>query len=447
MPKVMLSPFVYGPPVSNSYFINREEDLRYIFGRLLTLGQSTAITGEPHVGKTSLLFQLCDPKVQKHYLGTKAKRINFVYINLYGVDKNYTPKDFWGQALENLEKSDEKIKELTKRIGLTDYSDKRAWEVLFRYLIDQKRQLVLLLDEFDVLLPAKDPRPNFGEFSFFAILRDLDAYPSFSFITTSRTPVKELNHRASQLPGSGGSQVFNTQVELKLRPFDDAAIALLLGRAGDKFSNNDKGFIRRIAGRNPFLLQALCGFMLDENGDDRIDRATEKFFDAAAQHFEDLWNNLDDNTKTTSVILSLAELNGQAQGRDFSFGEIEHSDRLEPELRRLRELGLAELVEKKDEKAWFNWIFEADKLLVWRGERWAISSKAFAWWVRDVVIAETRSVSTYDEWLKKKKYTLFLTEEQWKGISSTLRKTPNWAFSSIGALAKSVFEAITQKRP
>jgi len=232
-----------------------------------------------------------------------------------------------------------------------------------------------------------------------------------------------------------------------LKTFDDSAIALLLSRAGDKFSEADKGFIRRIAGRNPFLLQALCGFMLEEKGDDRINRATERFFDAAAQHFDDLWNNLDDNTRTTSVILCLAELNGQAQGRDYAFGEIEQSNRLEPELRRLRELGLAELVEKKDENVWFNWIFKSDKLLVWRGERWAISSKAFTWWVKDVVIAETRSISTYDEWLKKKKYNWLLTEEQWKGISNTLHKTPDWVFSSIGTLAKLVFETITKNRP
>jgi len=235
MPGITLSPFVYGPPVTDAYFINREEDIRYIFGRLLTLGQSTAITGEPHVGKTSLLFQLCSPTTQKHFLGKKAKALNIVYLNMYGIHKNYAPKDFWDRALENIAKTDERVEELAEAIRVTGYSDKRAWEMLFKYLSDKKRQLVLLIDEFDVLLPVEGQRPNFEDFSFFAILRDIDSFPSFSFITTSRTPIKELNNRAYKLSGSGGSPVFNTQVELKLKPFDNSAIALLLSRADNKF--------------------------------------------------------------------------------------------------------------------------------------------------------------------------------------------------------------------
>lgn len=336
---------------------------------------------------------------------------------------------------------DQTTSQLLEAVRLSDYIDRQYLEEFFKHLAKKNRRLVILLDEFDTLLPYPNPHPAFKDFSFFAVFRALDAYPSFSYVTTSRKPVKTLNERAHSLPGSGGSPVFNTQVEWRLKPFDDEFVGLLIGKGNAKFSLDDKVFIHRLAGSNPFLTQLLSDMLW------QFDRqeAVERFYDAAAQHFDDLWNNLDNNTRTTAVILCLAELNGIAQGRDFAFGEIEQSERFGPELNRLRELGLAECVQEKSNN-WCNWIFEYDKLLVWRGERWAISSKIFAWWVRDVVISETRSLPTYQEWLSNKEHAWLLTKEQWNLLSEGIKHAPDVVSGSIRILADAVWSAIKQRK-
>jgi hypothetical protein len=438
---------MYGPPARGEYFMDRDNDLRYIFSRLLTQGQSTAVVGEPHVGKSSLLWRLQEPKIQQAYLGDAFKGMMATRLDLHGAGSEFKPAVFWEKAISPLRDrpGDAATAKLIDRVVQAGYSDRQNWEALFEHLYRKKRQFVLLLDEFESLLPQEAPLANFNDFSFFATLRALDAFPSFSFVTTSRVPVSELNKRGHRLSGSGGSPLFNTQVEWHLRPFDDQAIAALFKRAGKRLSTTDQLFVQRIAGRNPYLLQALGSFLLEAGIDDGHAKASERFYEAVAHHFDDLWNHLDDNCRTTAVILSLVELGGQALGDEFSYGEIERVDRFGPELRILQEHGLAELVEKKPRGSWLDWILDTKTLLIWRGERWTIGGQAFAWWVRDVVIAETRKIATYDEWLRKQKYSFVLTQGQWEYLVNKLRNAPAWAVHGVADLARSVLQEILRR--
>ncbi len=170
-------------------------------------------------------------------------------------------------------------------------------------------------------------------------------------------------------------------------------------------------------------------------GEDRHALATERFYDWISFHFDDLWRTLDDRTRTTAVILSLIELGGRALGKDFSFGEIEKVDAFGPELRKLAERGLAE-------RAGEGWQFDRQHLLLWRGERWTVGAQAFAWWVRDVVIAGERNVPTFDEWLTNKQYKLMLTQEQWDLLIQAVRKAPDWAMRGVGGLARALFKEL-----
>jgi tRNA U34 5-carboxymethylaminomethyl modifying GTPase MnmE/TrmE len=68
----MINPFFHGNPVSPNQFIDRDRELRYVTSRIINYGQSTAIVGEPRIGKTSLL----------HYLSALETRI----VSLLSVD-------------------------------------------------------------------------------------------------------------------------------------------------------------------------------------------------------------------------------------------------------------------------------------------------------------------------------------------------------------------------
>ena len=79
-----VSPFIYGRPVRPGEFLNREPELRTIFNRLRN-GESTAVVGEPHIGKTSLLLQLADPAARRVYLGDDARCLGVSPLDLHPI--------------------------------------------------------------------------------------------------------------------------------------------------------------------------------------------------------------------------------------------------------------------------------------------------------------------------------------------------------------------------
>jgi hypothetical protein len=429
------SPFIYGRPVRPYEFLNRKSELRTVFNRLRHT-ESTAIVGDPHIGKSSLLLKLTDEATQLAYLGEDAESMAVSLLDLHPVGSDYTAADFWREALEPLRShpDHEAAAPLLEQAEEASYA-RRPLERLFNQLSRRQRKLALLLDEFERLLI----HPNFQDAAFFALLRSLATRTGgLAVVTTSRLSVAEMNERGRGLLETG-SPFFNHVIEMRLRPFDEVTVGSLLGRAGQAFSPDDRRFIRRVAGRHPFLLQALAGVLLETVGDERRTRAAECFYERVSFHFDDLWRTLDDRTRTTAVILSLLELGGRALGQEFAYGEIERVESFGPELRKLAERGLAEQVGE-------GWQFDHRHLLLWRGERWTVGMQAFAWWVRDVIIAECRRVPAYDEWLAKKRYRLLLTQEQWDWLVSAVRGAPEWAVRGVGGLARALFSELTRRR-
>ncbi len=427
-------PFIYGRPVKSVEFLDRETELRAIFNRLRNT-ESTAVVGEPHIGKSSLLLQLADDETRRVYLGSEAQRMMMSVLDLQPVGRDYTPASFWAEVLDRLcQPGQDDLKPHLDLVAESSYA-RRPLERLFNYLGQTGRRLVLLLDEFDRLLV----HPNFQDPAFFALLRSLSTRTGgLARVTTSRLSVAQMNGIGHALLTTG-SPFFNNVIEVRLHPFDDRIVGMLLDRAGDLFASDERRFIRRVAGRHPYLLQAMVATLLETRGDERQARAAELFYERTAFHFDDLWRTLDDRTRTTAVILALMELGGRALGQEFNFREIERVDAFGPELRNLAERGLAEHVGE-------GWQFDRQHLLVWRGERWTVGCQAFAWWVRDVVIAGSRTVPAYNEWLANKRYHFLLTQQQWDSLIKLVRRAPPWAVRGVVEFAKALFHELTSKR-
>jgi len=426
--------FVYGRPVQPDEFLNRGSSLRTLFNRLRH-NESTAVVGEPHIGKTSLLLKLADETTRREYLAGDVEKTIISFIDLHPIGGDFTPTAFWREALEPVERHPvrDTLASLLQEAAEAGYS-RRPLERLISQLAQQDLQLVLLLDEFERLLF----HPNFRDPAFFALMRSLATRTGgLALITSSRLPVAAMNERGREIWHTG-SPFFNNMIELRLGPFDEVTVGRLLGRAGDLFGSDDRRFIRRVAGRHPFLIQAMAATLAETDGEDRHRRAAEAFYERVAFHFDDLWRVLDDRARTTAVILSLLELGGRALGQRFAYGEIERVDAFGPELRRLAELGLAEQVGK-------GWQFDWQHLVLWRGERWTIGTQAFVWWVRDVIIAQSRRVPAYEEWLARKRYRLLLTQQQWDMLIGTVRNAPGWAVRGVGALARALLDELRRK--
>lgn len=428
-------PFIYGRPVRPGEFLNREADLRTVFNRLRNC-DSTAIVGEPRIGKSSLLLKLADETTQQSYLVDDAKHMVTQRLDLHSIDNSYTPMDFWGEALRPLQEQPGH-KAVTRQllsVIQTGYA-RQSLEQLFNYLSERSRKLVLLLDEFERLLS----HPQFQDPAFFAGLRYLAGTGGLVLVIASRLSSAEMNKRGGELLPSNphtGSPFFNHLIDVHLRPFDETTVGELLDWVGESFSSDDRLFIRRVAGRHPFLLQAMAAALFETSGNDRHARAAERFYEQIASHFDDLWCAFDDRTRTTAVILSLVELGGQALGQNFSYGEIERVGKFDLELRQLSKLGLAERIE-------VGYPFDWQHLLLWQGARWTIGTQAFAWWVRDVVIAQARRLPAYDDWLKNKRYICgVLTQEEWDWLLGKVRNAPEWTARGVATLARAFLEEL-----
>ncbi|MCP4702056.1 MAG: hypothetical protein GY862_35140 [Gammaproteobacteria bacterium] len=129
------------------------------------------------------------------------------------------------------------------------------------------------------------------------------------------------------------------------------------------------------------------------------------FYDKVSAHFDDLWDTLNDKTRTVALILCLAELSEKA----FDCSRLKDIHGFIQQLCILTGRGLAVNADKE-------WPCDLNVPLEYKGESWMISSRAFTRWVRDVVINGTRPVSSYDEWLKNKKYEMFLSRETWESL-------------------------------
>jgi nucleoside phosphorylase len=425
-------PFIYGRALQPEEFLNREAELRSLFSRLRS-AQSTAIVGEPHIGKTSLLLKLADERTQQVYLEDDAQSILVSYLDLQPIADDYSPRDFWEDALEPLWDcasqwiSPHHYKEITE----TDYTRRALVRLFKNQLGDNERRLVLLLDEFERLLF----HPNFQSPSFFALLRSLASRTSgLVLVTASRMSIAEMNDHLC-LPGS---ELFNFMNNMSLFPFTESATNNLLRRAGDAFSPYDYQFIRRIAGRHPFLLQAMAATLLETTGKERYAHAARRFYDQIACHFDSLWHGLDDHARTASIMLSLLELGGRVLANGPTHEELEQANKISLKLREMAEQGLVEQVEE-------GWPLAKDRLLSWQGEWWTVGSQAFAWWIRDVVVAKSRLVSVYDAWLANRRYRSLLTQEQWEGLINSVLRAPQWVVYDIEAMATALIEELMRR--
>ena len=191
----LLNPFLYGKPVPPARFVGRRDAVRTLFSRLYN-GESTAIVGEPHIGKSSLLRYAADDEVRAQWLDKAVPNYFFTDIDCHMLPRNFTPADFWRQALTALS------------LVVPDEPMARQWQVvvdnqfgsftldsLFQLLARSRRRVVLVIDEFDSLLN----HPNFNA-EFFGALRSIATRTDgLAVITASRLSVAAMNRLSHEL--------------------------------------------------------------------------------------------------------------------------------------------------------------------------------------------------------------------------------------------------------
>jgi AAA ATPase domain len=429
----LLNPFLYGKPVPPARFVGRRDAVRTLFSRLYN-GESTAIVGEPHIGKSSLLRYVMDDDVRAQWLDNVAPNHFFTEIDCHMLPRSHTPADFWRQALAALFPAvpDEAVARQWQVVADNQFGS-FTLDSLFHLLARSRRRVVLVIDEFDALLN----HPNFNA-EFFGALRSMATRTdALAVITASRLSVAAMNRLSHEL-NPLGSPFFNNITEVRLLPLSPdesrSLIEMTLAETGVAFTDEDYAFIHDLSSRHPFLMQIAAAGLFDaaldgNTGEARYQAGGRFFHDCAAAYFDDFWRHLSPTGQIAMMILALGEMKGRVDGREFNTDDIGRIEWYGPELLHLQDLGMVEKVDQRIGIA---------GLTLWQGAHWRVASRGFAWWAAGNVIAKTRDTVVFDQWLRDKEYQGLLTREQADSVRSLLNSIPKSVVSGVAQMVKSL---------
>lgn len=434
-----LNPFFHGNPVEPKDFFNRRQPLRRVVGRILSGGQSTAIIGEPRVGKTSFLHYLVGPKeVRETLYGDQANRLLFAYLDSQVLSGQFTAAQFWEQVLMlGLEwvvqaQSDTALAQ-QYQICRNNSFGPFTLEALFRLLKADGWRLVVLLDEFDLLLH----HPVLNSADFFGGLRSLSSRSegALALVIGSRLPLSQLNAR-TQTFNPTGSPYFNTFAEITLGSFPERDIATLLDRAGECFTTWDKRAIRVIAGGHPFLLQTAAAALWDaheEGVTDTFERRREmgqRVYRENKWLFYDTWRIWTPALRKAFSTVALAHTAHLLPQREFLPDAFIAGLRdFGPELDDLNAAGLV----IRDEQV--------------RGG-WRVAPQAMLWWLADELVRSVRrNEVSFEDWLRAQELDNLLTrkekEQLGQVIQGAVQVLGQGATTLVEAFAKGIGESLT----
>ncbi len=415
-----ISPFIYGRAVTPTEFHNRRRTLRRLLGRLGT-GQSTALIGQPHVGKTSLLNYLMDDQHRRALVGDGMDRCILSYLDSHMLGGHFTPSDFWAQGLAPLA-AQCPTDETRARYELSKENQFGAFtlEQLFRQLGQDGWRLILLLDEFDALLN----HPVLNSAEFYGSLRSLASRcPGLALVIAARRSLGLLNEQTQKI-NPHGSPYFNVFTELRLGPLAGKEANELLNQAGERFDKYDHQFVFKASGRHPYLLQAAAGILWEihdqgKTGPARYQAASDELYNQTRAHFRDTWHAWSNAERKAVTAIALAQIPTLVKGQLFLWTELVEDVENFPELRGLKDAGTI----AKDKK-----------------DNWRITQQAMLWWLADEIKRATRDDTTWQAWLREQELDGLLTRGEKKKIKQAAQKVS----AAVGKGATTLIEAFAK---
>ena len=277
-------------------FVGRAAELKRLFNRIGgPQPQSVSIVGDRRIGKSSILRALM---ARRGRFLAAPDRYTFVYLDMQS-RLRWTPETFFERITAEIAAAGVNIN------PITDYDGLERW---CRALQNEGRALVLLIDEFQVLM-REDAAANQLPVEFFNYLRSLaNSYP-VSLVVTSHVDLYtlSLDHRLS------GSPLFNILHKLHLGPFTEPEAKELIHvaavKAGSALTHDEPWIVGR-AGYHPLYLQIACSAAFEwraENGTqlpldrEQVDRV---FMEEARPHFEGTWKLFTDTEREAMSALA-----------------------------------------------------------------------------------------------------------------------------------------------
>lgn len=384
-----LNPFLYGKPVPPSRFVGRQALLRTVFSRM-NHGDSTALLGLPHFGKSSVLRYVDSPQVRRAWLGAAAELMQIVQIDCHVLESSARPSDFWRLVIDAIFHSwahEPAVRQAAAAAHTAGYSPTAMTRLFGQSLGEQGRRVALLLDEVEVLLH----HPNFRCAEFLGLLRSLSTRTDgMVLLLASHLSLSQMNRLSAEV--NFGSPFFNNCIEVPMSPLSAAEIELLIDTSlaphESAFDPADRAFVIDQSGGQPYLVQATAAALFDviteekSAGAGRYERAAAVLHKQVASYFDAIWQHLEGPLR--QALLRQALLAGSDAGPE---GAAAAAAPCKTELQQLRQFGL--LVSRPD---------HAGPAVPYSGEALATS---LATWVigHAAAVAGSPSPGLWERWL------------------------------------------------
>jgi hypothetical protein len=298
--------------VENPYFHRTPiRDQRFFFGRTretqkvleyVVDGRPVSIVGPRRIGKTSLLFHLCDSRVKANH-GVGDDYV-FAYVTCEILSGAPNKCDVYRVLLRRaIEAMPGNHSTGHSSQEPTSYLDFEEW--LYK-LIAPDRKIVFLLDEFE----AMAGNHQLGK-DFFDELRALGQTDKVIYITASGETLFNLSFHDETALNSPFFNIFSP-VPLGWMEWHEAR-DLVTGTAAiagfEGFDENDHAFLQEIAGPHPFYLQVACYHLFEEKtkgggstapGYDSVKR---RFAEELQPHFQYTWKHLSDDERRALKLI------------------------------------------------------------------------------------------------------------------------------------------------
>jgi hypothetical protein len=417
------SPFIYGRALSPAEFSGRLSELNHVAGRLFT-GQSIAVIGQPHIGKTSLLEFMSDAHARHRRFEEMFAKNFFVFLDVLAAQGIRVQSDFWKYVLAPLRNSEFSIPyENAAQEGYNNF----ALEQVFDQLALGGRRLILMLDEFDTLLS----HPVLNNPDFYGGLRTLASRsPGFALVIAARRSLDQLNQLTQQL-NPHGSPYFNVFTEIQLGALRPEALSTLLDLGGDHITNVDRAFIGRVSGGHPYLAQAAAAMLWDAHEDgltgrERYRVAGQNLYRQVRPHFSDTWGFWSNTTRKAVTAVALAEIPRLLGNHTFKVNElVEDLDDYSDELGMLQVSGTLAQNDARE---------------------WKVTQDALLWWLADELRRNVRDETPFGDWIRAQHMDNLLTERDrlrlTQAAQSVVSLVGRGATTLIETLAKGFGEAL-----
>jgi hypothetical protein len=417
------SPFIFGRSLSPTEFSGRGTELNTLQSRLVT-GQSIAIIGQPHIGKTSLLEYMSDENArQKKFEGRFARHF-FVFLDVLAAQGIRMQADFWRHVLSPLRSSDFAPQyEYAAQEGYTNFALEQVFDALDR----EGRRLILMLDEFDTLLS----HPVLNNPDFYGGLRTLASRSGgLVLVIAARRSIGQLNQLTQEL-NPHGSPYFNVFTEIQLGVLKRDALTSLLDLGGEYFTRTDRSYVERVSGGHPYLAQVAAAMLWDAQedglrGKERYRVAGQNIYRQVKPHYADTWHFWSNTTRKAVTAVALAEIPRLLGNHQFNISELVE--------------GLTDVGDEWDMLEVSGTLSQTDE-----GE-WKIAQDALLWWLADEIRRNVRDETPFVDWIRAQQMDNLLTERDRQRLTQAAHSVASLvgkgATTMIETLAKGFGEAI-----